>query len=282
MELVSTRRPAHRPASRPPVLFVPGAFTGAWIWRDTFMPAFHEAGYDVHAMSFRGHGKRGWALNRHGLDSYVKDLEAAIDMLGIPPIVVAHSLGGLVTLRLLESMTLPGALLLSPIPPDGVARSLLSLGFKSPLSVAKLLSVTIDPRVTGLGSPPVGIYSDRAESAVAEGITRRLQAESIRALGEALLPRGVDKGRISTPLRLYGAEGDHVIPAAEVRRAAAYLAAPARIYRGMSHTFQAEPDWDRVANDMLRDLGEMLGSGTGLAADQPGGAGPRTSEGCLS
>ena len=48
MELLSIRRAGHRPAARPPVLFVPGAFTGAWIWRDTFMPAFHEAGYDVH------------------------------------------------------------------------------------------------------------------------------------------------------------------------------------------------------------------------------------------
>lgn len=267
MELISLRRDATCTASRPPVLFVPGAFTGAWIWGDTFMPAFHEAGYDVHAMSFRGHGKRGWALNRHGLADYVEDLERAIDVLGTLPIVVAHSLGGLIALRLLESMTLPAALLLSPIPPDGALRSLVSLGLRSPSSVAKLLSVTVEPRATALGSPPVGIYSDAADPAVADGITRRLQAESLRALGEALVTRNIDVGRIDTPIFLYGAEGDHIIPADEVRRTSALLDAPVRIYPRMSHTFQAEPDWHRVADDMLRDIDRRLAPRAGPAVN---------------
>ena len=69
------RQPA---SARPPVLLVPGSFSGAWIWRGNFLEYFHQAGYEVAAMSFGGHGQRGWSLWRRGLKAFERDLEAAI------------------------------------------------------------------------------------------------------------------------------------------------------------------------------------------------------------
>ena len=34
-----------RKTSRPPLLFIHGAFAGGWMWTDTFMPFLAEAGY---------------------------------------------------------------------------------------------------------------------------------------------------------------------------------------------------------------------------------------------
>lgn len=84
------RQPA---SARPPVLLVPGSFSGAWIWRGNFLEYFHQAGYEVAAMSFGGHGQRGWSLWRRGLKAFERDLEAAIAQMRAPPIVIAHSLG---------------------------------------------------------------------------------------------------------------------------------------------------------------------------------------------
>jgi pimeloyl-ACP methyl ester carboxylesterase len=62
----------------PPVLFVPGSFSGAWIWRGNFLEYFHQGGHEVAAMSFGGHGQCGWSLWRRGLKVYERDLDAAI------------------------------------------------------------------------------------------------------------------------------------------------------------------------------------------------------------
>ena len=69
------RQPA---SASPPVLLVPGSFSGAWIWRGNFLEYFHQAGYEVAAMSFGGHGQRGWPLWRRGLKAFERDLEAPI------------------------------------------------------------------------------------------------------------------------------------------------------------------------------------------------------------
>ncbi|RLC08454.1 MAG: alpha/beta hydrolase, partial [Deltaproteobacteria bacterium] len=40
-----------------PILFIHGAFAGAWCWEEYFLPYFADHGYESHALSLRGHGK---------------------------------------------------------------------------------------------------------------------------------------------------------------------------------------------------------------------------------
>jgi pimeloyl-ACP methyl ester carboxylesterase len=233
-------------------LLVPGSFSGAWIWRDSFMPALHKAGHDVYAMSFTGHGKRGWALHHRGLADYVADLRTVIAKLPQAPIVVAHSLGGLVAMQLAESQALRGLALLSPIPIQGAWRSLLALGRKSPTSLGKMLALTIDTRVTRLGSAPLGIYSTEVTPTRAGQFNRQLKAESLRVLFQSLFPARISSKLEQTPMHFFAALGDHLIPAAEVKRCADSLNAPITIYPGMSHSFQAEPNYQNVCRDIVR------------------------------
>ena len=44
-----------------PLLFVHGAWHGAWCWEENFLPYFAQAGYHSHALDLRGHGKSGGA-----------------------------------------------------------------------------------------------------------------------------------------------------------------------------------------------------------------------------
>lgn len=247
-----------RPASgRPPVLLVPGSFSGAWIWRGNFLEYFHHAGYEVAAMSFGGHGQRGWSLWRRGLNAYERDLEAAIAEMRAPPIVIAHSLGGLIAQRVAYHRPLAALGLLSPIPLHGVADSVLALAKKSPTSVLKLAAVALEPRLSRMTDAPLGIYSSRMSEEARLAVTRRLQAESPLVLGQSLFLRVIEKEPPICPLKYWGAEGDHIIPASEVRRAARDMRAKARIFPGMSHNMQCEPGWRSVADDILTWIGSL-------------------------
>ncbi len=248
------RQPA---SARPPVLLVPGSFSGAWIWRGNFLEYFHQAGYEVAAMSFGGHGQRGWSLWRRGLKAFERDLEAAIAQMRAPPIVIAHSLGGLIAQRVAYRRPLAALGLLSPIPLHGVAGSVLALAKQSPTSVLKLGALALEPRISRLGEAPLGIYSSRVSKEARIAVTRRLQAESPLVLGQSLFPRTTHQGPPPCPLKFWGAEGDHIIPASEVRRAARDMRAEAKIFPGMSHIMQSEPDWRDVADDILAWIGRL-------------------------
>src|SRR5512144_2722393 len=51
---VITRTP--KGLARPmPLLFVHGAYGGAWLWDEHFLPYFAERGWAAHALSLRGH-----------------------------------------------------------------------------------------------------------------------------------------------------------------------------------------------------------------------------------
>src|SRR5690349_18737071 len=53
-----------------PILFLHGAFAGAWIWAEHFLPFFAAAGYPAYALSLRGHAASDGIddLARYGID----------------------------------------------------------------------------------------------------------------------------------------------------------------------------------------------------------------------
>ena len=247
----------HKSSKPPPILFVPGSFSGAWIWKGNFLEYFHSEGYNVAAMSFRSHGWRGWDLWQRGVSDFDRDLMTAISQFDTPPILVAHSLGGLIAQRTALQVPVKALALLAPIPIDGMARSTLSLAMKSPLSLLKLAMITLEPRISRLADAPIGIYSEDVPQKIRNEFTGRLQAESISVLIQSLFHRPETEKPFPCPVHFWGAEGDHIIPASEVERSALALQAPYRIFPGMSHTFQSEPNWKDVASDMLSWLNKI-------------------------
>ena len=73
---VIARTPKGR--ARPtPLLFVHGAYGGAWEWDEHFLPYFAERGWVSHALSLRGHaGSDGGESVRYArLRDYLADVE---------------------------------------------------------------------------------------------------------------------------------------------------------------------------------------------------------------
>lgn len=242
-----------------PLLLAPGAFCGTWVWEDRFLDAFANAGFRSYAMQFRGHGGSWLARQRFGLEHYADDLEAAIARLPARPVLIAHSLGALAAVRLLTRIALPGAVLMAPVPPDGVLRSMFRLAQLSPASVAKLASLAIYPPVRHLGEPPIGMYSDRLAPAEQSSITRRLAGESTRALLGSLVPLRLNRRLRSTPIHVIGADGDAVIAPTDVRRCARLLGASVEVLPGRSHMLMAEPGWQQITDSIIRWIKSTTG-----------------------
>ena len=95
---VLQKKPAKGSSNKPPILLVHGAWHGAWCWEETYLDYFADAGHETWAMDLRGHGGSGntkpFRLTTIG--DYIKDVLAAIAEMPSPPIVIGHSMGGLV------------------------------------------------------------------------------------------------------------------------------------------------------------------------------------------
>lgn len=90
LELLS-RHPDGAP--RPtPLLFVHGAWHGAWCWQEYFLPYFAEHGYSAHALSLRGHAGSASdkPLRQVRIRDYVADLAQTIDELPRQPILIGN------------------------------------------------------------------------------------------------------------------------------------------------------------------------------------------------
>lgn len=235
-----------------PLLLVPGAFCGTWLWEDRFLDAFAQAGFRSYAMQFRGHGGTWVARQRFGLADYVADLGIAVSQLPDRPVLVAHSLGALAAVHLLTRVALPGAVLLAPVPPDGTARSIFRLARISPASVAKLAGLAVFAPLRHLGAAPLGMYSPQLAANEQKAITRRLAGESARALLESFWPTDRDVRLTATPIHIIGAEGDALIAPPDIRRCARLLGATCEVVPGRSHMLMAEPGWQQIVNSIVR------------------------------
>ena len=115
----------------PPLLFVHGAWHGTWCWDDYFLPWFRERGWNCAVVHLRGHGDGLPAARLRWLSAarYLDDLCTAIQRQPRPPVLVAHSMGGYLALKVLERHRLPGAALLAPVPIMGSLPAFLRSGW---------------------------------------------------------------------------------------------------------------------------------------------------------
>ncbi|MEY2633015.1 MAG: hypothetical protein RIR00_1669 [Pseudomonadota bacterium] len=240
--------------SATPLLFIHGAFAGAWIWADNFLPYFAAAGYPCYALSLRGHGE---SAGRERIDwlsitDYVDDLTKVVNWLGQPPVLIGHSMGGFVAQKYLEHRSAPAAALVCSVPPQGLVMAQFHLMFQKPglfMEMNNLLS----GRQVSLEVIREALFAEPVDNVLLNKFFTHMQMESQRALWDMSmfnLPHLVMRKR--PPLLVLGAEKDVLVPAFLVQATARTYGVPDHIFRGMGHGVTHERDWRKVA-DYLRD-----------------------------
>jgi pimeloyl-ACP methyl ester carboxylesterase len=232
-----------------PLLFVHGAWHAAWCWDEHFLGYFADRGYRALAVSLRGHGgsptdKR---LRDLSFADFVTDVTAAADALPTRPVIVGHSMGGVLVQKYLELRDAPAGVLMASMPPQGYLRSGLRWIKRHPWHFAKLTA-------SGRSLPYVNtpelarerFFSAHTPEAVVSHYAGRLQEESARAGLDGLvrLPR---PALVSAPLLILGAADDGAVMQDEVRATARAYGTQAQFFPSMGHNMMLEAGWQDVA-----------------------------------
>lgn len=244
------------PASRThptPILCVHGMWHAAWCWDEHFLPYFADHGYAAYAVSLRGHGGSAGheRLRWHSLADYLADLDQAVQQMDRPPILIGHSLGGLLARRYLARHTLPAAVLLAAVPSHGALPATWRVFRRHPLRVLhasltlNLLRLVDHPAVVRDLFYSAALPEDRLQAYAA-----RVQNESFRAFVEMLAPAW-RRPRLTTPLLALGAANDALIAPSEVAATARTGGVTVGMFPDMAHSMILEPDWRAVADRIL-------------------------------
>jgi pimeloyl-ACP methyl ester carboxylesterase len=232
-----------------PVLCLHGLFAGSWVFEQV-LPLIAARGYPVAALSFRGHPPTAPLpmIGRTSIAAYCHDaFEAAREL--ERPIVIGHSLGGLVALLLASRNLVRAAVLVSSAPPRGISV------FSRPLLLrmarylpSLLLSRPFVPTPSDLDALVLNEVPAHERAA----IRARFVADSGRAARQiALGVYDVPLRTLRAPLLIVGSDRDRFVPLGVARRLARRYDAPLHVARGHGHFLFAEPGWETQVGAIL-------------------------------
>jgi pimeloyl-ACP methyl ester carboxylesterase len=240
----------------PPILFIHGAFCGGWAF-DEFRTAFEARGYETHAPNLPHH-ERGAdldLLSQTGVVDYADAFVAYARELSSPPILVGHSLGGLVAQLVAVKAPCQALVLLAPSAPWGVPPTTIN-ETSNAFGVAMLgdywrRPIPPDFRVARQTT------LDRLSRDAARRAFARFLPESGRVIMEVVhwwLDRSMASAapayRIEAPVLAVAGGQDRVNSSTTVRRIAARFPdgqAQFHEFPDMSHWLIGEPEWREVA-----------------------------------
>ena len=236
-----------------PIVMVHGAFVGGWSF-EWFERPFRGAGYEVHTPDLRGHGAYEPRERVIGVSmrDYADDLVAYCQALETAPVLVGHSMGGLLAQMVARRVQARALVLLSPSAPWG------------------LVSWTVEDAVASLGAHLASLLSNgaidpgaevmrymclpRLNPAAAAPILARLRPESARAVRETMcwwldpfMTTGVGSGALPMPSLVLAGAQDRVNTPTTARQVASRIGAELEIFPDMSHWLLGEPGWQDVA-----------------------------------
>ncbi|MEK9672887.1 MAG: alpha/beta fold hydrolase [Rhodospirillaceae bacterium] len=247
----------------PPLIFIHGAFAGAWTWAEHFLGHFADLGFSCHAVNLPGrkggpdHGR----LHDYGIKDFARAVIDVIDDLPAAPVLIGHSMGGFIAQRAALERAAAGTVLMSSVPPTGLVGPSVALAMAKPMLTWEIACIqTMGESVATLNTLHQSIFNDHVPEEVTARLMPRFQMESRRAVMDmhAVMVPPLS-GFMGKPVLVLGAERDNLIPPAFVHGTAAFLGTNAYIFDGMGHAVMLEADWRKAAETVSDWLGEVYG-----------------------
>lgn len=217
------------------------------------MPFFAERGFDCYAVSLRGHaGSAGRErLTWHSVGDYVDDVAEAIEHIGRTPVVVGHSMGGMVAQKYLERSPLAALALLASVPPQGLLAASVNLALLKPQLLTELNGLLYNGRAS-LEAMRQALFAGPVAADRLTRCYRLMQPESPRAIWDMTFFDLPQRSRMKLPpLLVLGAEHDAMVPASEVELCAQTYGVRAEIFPAMGHAMMLDSGWQSVAERII-------------------------------
>ncbi|MEO0563030.1 MAG: alpha/beta fold hydrolase [Chloroflexota bacterium] len=246
------------------VVFVHGLFMSCNSWQH-WVTYFERQGYSAQAIAWPGRDKSVKQLlaehpnpevGQQTFAAMIEHHEQVIRSLDEPPIIIGHSLGGLVTQLMLNRGLGAAGIAIDSAPPKGV--------ISTEWSFIKSAWPLVNP--FNPASRPYLMPFEGFQYAFANGMPldeqkrayEQVVPESIRlARGSLTADAAIDFKRQHTPLLMIAGEIDHIIPASLVRKnAKRYEASKPSVteiheFAGRNHALVGAKGWEEIADYSL-------------------------------
>ncbi len=250
------------------IFMIHGMYCRSWVW-ERYVPFFEERGWRCVTTTLRHHDVEPGdppppELATTSLLDYADDLEEEIRSIGEKPVVLVHSMGGLLAQILARRGLARAAVLLTPAAPAGVLGLTPSVVkcFLGVLTTWAFWRKSFRPSFEGA----VYAFLEGFPEAERKPIWERLVHESGRAIFEiGLWPldrrhaAGVDPSAVKCPLLVVAGGKDRATPASVVRKVAKRYgdAATYREFPDQAHWVLSQPGWEEVAGFVDGELADL-------------------------
>jgi non-heme chloroperoxidase len=216
------------------VLFLHGMWGDARFW-NRFRRRFEECGHRTEAVTFLHHEKpQDSSQLRHvGMMDYVAQAERAIQAMPDAPVLVGHSMGGLVAQKLAERGLAKAMVLVAPVAPAGISLATWS----SLVCISGNLHQIVlrRPFIMPWRQSRYGFLNTLGPREMG-AIYRSFVHESGKAMREIVTGAiAVDERQVSCPVLVIVGSEDRATPPAVVKRIAEKYGADYREYPGRGH-----------------------------------------------
>jgi non-heme chloroperoxidase len=239
------------------IFMIHGMWGGGWYW-DKYQNYFEERGYRCIAPYLRHHDigpddPAPAGLGKTSLLHYAQDLEREIRKLDAKPIIMGHSMGGLLAQILAGRDLATSAVLITPASPAGIVA----------LTWSVLNSFQEVLLRWGFWNRPHKLSYEKAVYAMMEKLPeeerRYIYNRGVWESGRAATEIGfwfagvkgaqVDPSKVTCPVLVIGGSDDRITPAKVVRKVARYYS-PNHTYMefgGHAHWLIREAGWEKIA-----------------------------------
>ena len=244
------------------IVLIHGLFVNNTSWAD-WKTYFENQGYTVHTPANPGHEGNPANLRKNirpeltkvGFEDVVNNIVKLIDTLPEKPIVIGHSLAGLVVQKLIELDKAVAGVSIDGAPPKNVL---------APWQTIKMVLPVVNPFKSG--TPYMGtkewyhkaFFNNYTKSESDAFYDEIAVPESRKIAWDSLLKpfAKVDFRKAHNPLLFIGGENDTIFPAAFTKKIAGSYkdknsTVDFKAFPGRSHFIAGEKDWEEVAGYTL-------------------------------
>jgi len=256
--VVGRHAPAEGSIPTPAMLFVPGAYHGAWCYAH-YLSYFAQRQIDCYAIDLPGHGELADASGfaELGIENLGACVRRACAMLDRPVVVVGHSMGAVPAMLSASHRRVRGLVLLAPSPPGNLAGA-------QALPAVPHQGLRPPPDEGEIRSRFVG--ADEGDDV--SGVVARLSAESPRVLNDRYLLRvSVDPAGITCPGICFEAERDDPArhPAGQDEAIARFLGLAYRCLPDQPHSMMYGAHWQASAEAIFEWYARQFGASSAAA-----------------
>lgn len=237
------------------VIFVHGAWHGKWCWDKYFRKEFINNGFEVITFDLPGHNTAGKikGINQYSIHDYVNALKEEVKKLKKAelPIIIAHSMGGLILQKYLEKNTCKKAIFLASVPPYGVINTTLKFSRKW-YFYPSIIGLNLFGLVNTEKKAKEAFFSKNLPKEALEEYTSQLCSESFKAFLNMLLPRVKITNLSNIPILVLGAKNDTIFSINDNKKIAKkYKNATLIILDDIAHDMMLDTNHKIVSDQIL-------------------------------